>query len=160
VTETALAAGLSPVIVVTGAQAEQVEAAVRDLSVTIVRNQDWRSGQSSSLRAGLDTLPTAVGSAVFLLADQPQVTPTVLRALVERHSLELAPIVAPLVRDRRANPVLFDRVTFPDLLGLTGDVGGRVVFSKYPVTYLPWHDEQLLLDVDDQADYQKLLGQS
>jgi len=96
------------------------------------------------------------GAAIFLLADQPQVTPMVLRALVEQHSAELAPIVAPLVAGQRANPVLFDRVTFPDLMALTGDVGGRAIFSKYSPTYLPWHDESLLVDVDTPDDLRRL----
>jgi molybdenum cofactor cytidylyltransferase len=97
-----------------------------------------------------------VGAAIFLLADQPQVPPTILRALVERHSLDLSPIVAPLVLGQRANPVLFDRLTFPDLISLTGDVGGRAIFNKYPVTWLPWHDESLLVDVDLPGDLEKL----
>ncbi|MGB8214101.1 MAG: selenium cofactor biosynthesis protein YqeC [Anaerolineales bacterium] len=177
VAETALASGLAPVVVVSGANSQAVEAALQGLPVTIAHNTDWQSGQSSSIRAGLralspDPLPASpksdgfrggskeVGAAVFLLADQPQVTATVVRALVEQHSLELAPILAPLVSDRRANPVLFDRVTFPDLMALTGDVGGRAVFSKYPVTYLPWQDESLLLDVDTPADLEKLREQS
>ncbi|HTX91481.1 MAG TPA: selenium cofactor biosynthesis protein YqeC [Anaerolineales bacterium] len=157
VAETALAAGLSPVVVVSGANAGQVEDAVRDLPVRMAHNPDWPSGQSSSLQAGLRALPEQAGAAIFLLADQPQVTPTVLRALADRHGLDLAPVVAPLVDGRRANPVLFDRVTFPDLLSLTGDVGGRAVFSKFPLTYLPWHDASLLLDVDRPEDYEKLL---
>ncbi len=186
VAETALAAGLSPVVVVTGANAEQVEDAVQDLPVSIVRNADWPSGQASSVRVGLADLsqphpasghppllsPTGrekgrdgegkkevgVGAAIFLLADQPQVTQTVLQALVERHSLGLSPIVAPQVQGQRANPVLFDRVTFPDLMSLSGDSGGRAIFPKYPVTYLPWHDEKLLTDVDTPEDYMKLVN--
>ncbi len=166
VTKAALASGLAPVVVVTGANAETVEAALYDLPVTITRNAGWQSGQSSSIRSGLKALtPSPLpsgegrrgeGAAIFLLADQPQVTPMVIRALVEHHSLELAPIVAPLVGDRRTNPVLFDRVTFPDLLSLTGDVGGRAIFSKHSVAYLPWYDENLLLDVDTEKDYQHL----
>ncbi|MFH1909436.1 MAG: selenium cofactor biosynthesis protein YqeC [Chloroflexota bacterium] len=172
VAQTALAAGLSPVVVVTGAKAELVEAAVKDLSVIIVRNEAWQAGQSSSIRAGVRALTPdlspmqgeACGAAIFLLADQPQVTPAVLRALVERHAQDLAPIIAPLVQGQRANPVLFDRVTFPDLLALpalaarpgSGDVGGRAIFSKHPVAYLPWHDDSLLLDVDTAEDYKRL----
>jgi len=179
VAQTALAADLFPIIVVTGSRAEEVEAAIRDLPVTITRNRDWQSGQSSSVRAGLSALTPSpsplplsqiwergrgkggrgeVGAAIFLLADQPQVTPSVLRALVERHSLDLSFIVAPQVQGQRANPVLFDRVTFPDLLALTGDGGGRGIFSKHPVTTLPWHDESLLLDVDTPEDHKKLEG--
>jgi len=52
--------------------------------------------------------------------------------------------------------VLFDRIAFPDLLQLTGDVGGRALFGKYKVEYLPWHDEALLLDVDTPEDYERL----
>ncbi|MFZ5821572.1 MAG: nucleotidyltransferase family protein, partial [Chloroflexota bacterium] len=98
-----------------------------------------------------------VGGGVFLLADQPQVTAEVIRALVERRAQSLPAILAPLVlEERRANPVLFDRACFPDLLGLEGDTGGRALFSKYPVAYLPWHDQSLLLDVDTPADYRRL----
>jgi len=99
-----------------------------------------------------------VGGAIFLLADQPQLTSSVIRALVEKHAQGLYPIVAPMVMDRRANPVLFDRLTFPDLLTLEGDVGGRAIFHKYRVEYLPWHDDRLLLDVDTPEMYQRLIS--
>jgi molybdenum cofactor cytidylyltransferase len=175
VAETALTAGLSPVMVVTGANAEQVETALNDLPVIIVRNADWQSGQSSSIRAGLADLLSPdrgekgraaagrvemreVGAVIFLLADQPQITPAVLQALAGEHARTLAPIVAPLVNGQRANPVLFDRITFPDLMALTGDVGGRMIFSLYPVSYLPWHAEDLLLDVDTPEEYRKLVN--
>jgi molybdenum cofactor cytidylyltransferase len=99
-----------------------------------------------------------VGGAIFLLTDQPHVTASVIRALVEKHAEGLYPIVAPMVIDRRANPVLFDRKTFSDLLTLEGDVGGRAIFHKYRVEYLPWHDDRLLLDVDTREQYQRLIS--
>lgn len=174
IAKTALAAGLSPVVVVTGAYAEQVEATARDLPVQIARNEQWHMGQAASVRAGLAALsplpgtpPQAagereawgkkIGGAIFLLADQPQVTVHVLEALKSRHAEGLFPIVAPLAADRRANPVLFDRDTFPELLKLEGDVGGRAVIRQFPVEYVPWHDESLLFDVDDEEDYRKLM---
>lgn len=165
VAKTALEAGLSPVIVVTGAYHEQVEAVLEGLPVQIAYNEAWKSGQASSIRAAITTLTPAssplkgegnLGGAIFLLTDQPQVTPTILHALVEQHAATLAPVIAPMVIDRRANPVLFDQVTFSDLMKLEGDVGGRAIFSKYRVTYLPWHDDALLLDVDTPEHYQRL----
>ena len=158
VAKKALAAGLSPVVVVTGANAETVEAAVNDLTVSIVRNEDWRDGQSSSIVKGVESLPQNIGAGIFLLADQPQVSVEVLRALTECHRREMPAIAAPLVGgERRGNPVLFDRVAFPDLLSLQGDVGGRAVFHKHKVEFLPWHDDALLLDVDTPEDYQRLI---
>jgi len=161
VAKTALSSGLFPVVVVTGAYADKVQAAVQDLPVQVAHNLEWQSGQASSIRAGLGPLsPPRVGEgaggALFLLADQPQVTPTIIQALVEEHASTLAPVVAPMVLDQRANPVLFDRVAFPDLMKLEGDVGGRGIFSKYKITYLPWHDDAMLLDVDTPEHYQRL----
>ena len=165
VAKTALGAGLYPVVVVTGANAAQVESAVNDLHVSIVRNEDWKTGQASSIKTAIRSLPppgraegAQVGAAIFLLVDQPQLTVSVLRALVEKHSEALYPVVAPMVTDQRANPVLFDRVTFPDLSALDGDVGGRAIFHKHRIEYLPWHDDRLLLDVDTPEMYQRLIS--
>jgi molybdenum cofactor cytidylyltransferase len=159
VAKTALASGLSPVVVVTGAGAETVEAAVHDLPITITNNADWQIGQSSSIQAGLRSLPAQSGAAIFLLADQPQVMPTIIHTMIEEHTRTLAPILAPLVAGQRANPVLFDRLTFPDLMTLTGDMGGRAIFGKHQVAYFPWHDEALLFDVDTPEDFKRLMDQ-
>ena len=157
VAEKALQAELSPVVVVTGAENTEIKTALRDLPVKIVHNVNWRDGQSSSIQTGIKALPKNTGSAIFLLADQPQVTPTVMRALVEEHRRTLKPVIAPMVEDRRANPVLFDRATFPALLELKGDIGGRGIFSKFSPSYILWLDSSLLLDVDTDKDYQKLI---
>lgn len=153
----ALQAGLQPVIVVGGAYTEQMRQALLDLDVLLVHNPDWEQGQSTSVIAGLQQLPAGTGSVLFMLADQPFVQAGLLRRLVEMHAETMAPIVAPLVRGQRATPVLFDRRTFADLAGLTGDVGGRALFSRYPVAWLPWHDQRLLLDLDTPEDYRRLL---
>lgn len=171
VSQTALEAGLSPVVVVTGANAETVTSAVKDLNLKVLHNPEWKSGQGSSIKAGILALEQSltseniypirrrgIGGAIFLLADQPQVTVSVLRALVEKHAEALYPIVAPMVIDQRANPVLFDRSTFGDLASIEGDVGGRAIFHKHRVEYLPWHDDRLLLDVDTPEMYQRLIN--
>jgi molybdenum cofactor cytidylyltransferase len=159
VAQTALDAGLAPVIVVTGAHAAPVEAVIQDLPIVVIRNRAWQNGQGSSIRAGIAAVTEPnTGGVVLLVADQPQVTVHVIGALLERHAAEGAAIVAPLAADRRTNPILFDRDTFPDLLALSGDVGGRAVFSNYKVDYVPWHDESLLFDVNTADDYRKLLA--
>jgi len=165
VAQTAIRAGLSPVVVVTGANAEPVEATLKDLNVTVVYNENWQTGQGSSIKAGVKTLNLAsppigerCGGAIFLLTDQPQVNPAILHALKEKHAEGLYPIVAPMVLDRRGNPVLFDYSTFSDLMTIEGDTGGRAIFHKHRVEYLPWHDDSLLLDVDTPEQYQRLIS--
>ncbi|MBX3038894.1 MAG: putative selenium-dependent hydroxylase accessory protein YqeC [Anaerolineales bacterium] len=189
IAETALQAGLEPVLVITGIHHADIESCLTDLPVTVIYNPNYKNGQSESIKLGIknlapsvlsDTSPKSttevlensenqfsgfgggrvgVGSCVFLLADQPQIPVEVIRALKEKHSQTLSPIIAPLVlEERRANPVLFDKVTFPDLLQLTGDVGGRAIFDKHKVDYLPWHDDILIFDVDTKEDYERLKG--
>jgi molybdenum cofactor cytidylyltransferase len=158
---TALQAGLSPVVVVTGAHAGQVGQALAGLEVQIVHNPDWEQGQSASVRVGLSALPAETGAAIFLLADQPQVSSGLLEALLSAHATSLAPVIAPSVEGRRANPVLFDRFTFNELCLLQGDSGGRQIMAPegpYPVSWVPWDDPLLLLDVDTPEDYRRLLG--
>lgn len=152
----ALAARLTPVIVVTGAASDLVREALTGLPVQVVDNLQWREGKSSSLRCGVGALPPDAGAAIFLQADQPQVTPCLLRALVERHSLTGAAAIVPLVEGQRTTPVLFDARTFSELAVLQGEQGGQALFSHIHLDYLPWLDGALLIDLDTPEDFQKL----
>ncbi|NWF64221.1 MAG: putative selenium-dependent hydroxylase accessory protein YqeC [Chloroflexi bacterium] len=157
IAETALQAELEPVVVVTGFRHTEIESQLQDLPVSIIHNPDYEQGQSASIKAGISALAAHVGAAVFLLADQPQIPAEVIRALVEAHASDLQAILAPLVlEEKRANPVLFDRATFPSLLTLEGDMGGRGIFDRHKVSYLPWHDDILIFDVDKPEDYERL----
>ena len=156
VVRTAQQARLSPIVLVTGAEGNLVREAVRDFSLTIVENLQWESGQASSVRAGIKSLPREVGGAVFLLVDQPQIPAILVQALIQKHATDLSPVVAPIVDGQRGNPVLFDRSTFPDLLTLEGDTGGRGVFSRYSIDWVEWFGVEALLDVDTEEDYRKL----
>jgi molybdenum cofactor cytidylyltransferase len=160
VAETALAAGLQKVIVVTGSDARTTEAALQGLDVQIVRNEAWQAGQSSSVKAGLAALPGNIGSALFMVVDQPQLPIALIDGLRAEHAATMAPIVAPLVDGHRSNPALFDRSTFADFAGLEGDVGGRAIFSKHHVTWVPWLDPSISIDVDTPEDYDRLLRQA
>ena len=155
--ETALSAGLEPVIVVTGPEAGKVEEALAGIPIKVVHNSGWQQGQSSSVKIGLAALPARTGAAIFLVVDQPQLPAALIESLTEEHAASLAPIISPMVDDHRANPVLFDRITFTDFESLQGDVGGRAIFSRHAVRWLPWVDSSLALDVDTPEDYQRLL---
>ncbi|MBN1371947.1 MAG: putative selenium-dependent hydroxylase accessory protein YqeC [Anaerolineaceae bacterium] len=156
--QTALQAGLDPVVVVTGAFAAEVQAALEGLPVQVVFNPNWAAGQSASLRTGLETLPERTQAALFLLADQPYLTPELIQALTHRHAETQAAIVAPRAGGRRANPVLFGRCAFPELLALQGDAGGRQIIDRYPVEYVDWPDDRILLDVDTPDDLREIRG--
>jgi molybdenum cofactor cytidylyltransferase len=157
VVDRALAAGsIDEVIVVVGCEGERVAAAVSDRPVRVVVNEAWAEGQSSSVRAGLAALPTGVSAALFLLGDQPEVTPEVIEALVQRHRQTLAPIVVPSYRGQRNNPVLFDRAAFAEMGRLRGDVGGRVLIERFQQSVeRVAFDAPPPFDIDTPEDYRR-----
>ncbi|MFU8826304.1 MAG: nucleotidyltransferase family protein, partial [Brevefilum sp.] len=157
VAQNALTAGLDPVIVVIGAHRELVESAMGDLPVKIEFNPNWEKGQSTSMRAGLSALPERSDRAMFLLSDQPQISPVLIRSLIERHNARRGPITAPMMRERRGNPVLFGRETFGYLKSVEGDKGGRAAFNAYRVDHVPWIDDRCQLDVDQVRDFEQLI---
>jgi molybdenum cofactor cytidylyltransferase len=153
--QAARSGGLQPIVVVVGADGNEVRKALSGEEVIVVENPDWEQGQSTSVRAGLSAIVDQTEGAVFLLSDMPLVGSDLVRALAERHRRTLAPIIVPKIDDRRANPVLFDRDAFAELMDLHGDVGGRALFEHFLVEDLAWpHD--VFLDIDTEEDLRRL----
>ena len=161
VTEAVAAAGLAQVVVVTGAHAEAVGAALADLPVEIVVNESWAEGMSSSMRAGLRVLRPEIQAVLLVLGDQPALTTDLLQLLVARYRATGAPIVAPLYRGQRGNPVLFDRTLFSELLAVEGDRGGRLLIVRHEeqVEWVKVDDPAVIMDVDSPEDYERILGE-
>jgi molybdenum cofactor cytidylyltransferase len=153
----ALDAGLDPVIVVLGCDAENVSKSLAGLPVKIVWNPDFAEGQSTSIRCGLNAVPPRTGAALFILADQPLVTAEDMRAIVRAHRRTFAPACVPMFEEQRGNPVLFDKRLFRELGELRGDTGGRVLLEKYreSVVTVPAR-RAVLLDIDTPEDYSTL----
>jgi molybdenum cofactor cytidylyltransferase len=154
---TALCAGLDPVIVALGFDAENIAGALAGLPVQMIYNPEYGSGQSSSIRKALEALPTGTGAAVFLLADQPFVDAATIRAIVQAHRKSQAPACVPLCEGLRGNPVLFDKSLYSELRELSGDTGGRSLLEKYEdqVVSVP-ASRGILLDIDTMEDYKTL----
>jgi molybdenum cofactor cytidylyltransferase len=159
VTEAVCAAGLDQVVVVVGAQAEAVQRALSGLPVEFARNEEWAAGMSTSVRTGLGVLRPEIQAALMVLADQPGLTPELLRTITARYRRTGAPIVVPVYRGRRGNPVLFDRQLFPELMHLGGDVGGRAILEAHAAQAerVTVTDQAILSDIDTPGDYHRAI---
>lgn len=162
VADVALSAGLAPVLVVLGCQAEAVHAALSRRPVQIVMNWRWQEGMSTSVQIGLASLPPETEAAIFLQCDQPLITADLLRALVARFEETGAPIVHPTHAGQRSTPALFARRLFPELAAVAGDEGGRSLIARYAgdVAAVEVADPDALADVDTPADYARLVPQA
>ena len=160
---TALASRAEQVVVVTGHQAEAVEAAVADLDVTIVHNENHASGLSASLRQGLAAVAPQCAGAVICLADMPLVRAEHLDRLIEAFEPEAErAICVACHKGRRGNPVLWARPFFEELMALSGDRGGRRLMERHGDCLLEvdMDDAAVLRDVDRPEDLQQITGMS
>lgn len=157
IVKTGLETALTPLVVVTGAEKDLVENALDGLSVQTVFNPEWEAGQASSMRAGLNALPEDCDAVLFLLGDQPQISPLMIRQLIERFYQNRKPVTAPMIQGQRGTPVLFSKEAFSHLQRVSGDQGGRAVIQQFEVDWLPWVDDRALLDVDQEGELDSLL---
>src|SRR5262249_4207703 len=89
----AISAGLDPVIVVLGHEAERAVTELSGLSILPVFNPDYARGINRSLQTGIASVPGEASAAVVMLADMPMVTDRMVAALVEKYRESHAPIV-------------------------------------------------------------------
>ncbi|MFQ5915934.1 MAG: NTP transferase domain-containing protein, partial [Nitrospinota bacterium] len=75
VAEAACAAGAREVIAVTGHEGDLVADALAGLPLRRAHNPEYREGQASSLRAGLREVDRGSRGVMFVLGDQPLITP-------------------------------------------------------------------------------------
>ncbi len=153
------------IIVVLGHAAEEIESALGDsgpggpFAWRVVVNDRWAEGQSTSLRAGLEAVSPQAEGVLFVLGDQPGVSADLINELLIRYARTGAPIVMCEHEGRLRPPVLFDRATFDELRGVSGDVGGREVARRHlaEVERVPARSGSPLVDIDTREDYEAFL---
>jgi len=150
-------------LVVLGAHADRVHSKLPLESVTVVENSEWKSGQLSSIQAGLRALAgqTLDGVIVFLV-DHPFISSALVGVLIERFYESGMPIVVPTFQGKRGHPVLFSQRLFDDLLAAPLDVGARAVVWQHSseVLEVPTDEEGVVLNLNDPDALRRALGQS
>jgi molybdenum cofactor cytidylyltransferase len=152
-----LAAGLDPMLVVLGHEADRAASELTGLSYEPVSNPDHLQGIHTSVRAGIAAVPEAVEAAVVLLADMPLVTDRMIRALVERYRESGAPLVLSDYAGVQAPPTLYGRALFGELLGGDAETCSKKVIRRHAgeAVSVPWPAETLT-DLDRPEDYERV----
>ena len=134
-------------IVVVGYEADRVRGVIEDLDVTVLENESYEVGKSTSVRVAVEALDG--DAAVFALGDMPYIDPGTVDALVAAYEAGVGTALAAAYRGQRGNPVLFDRQHFGRLADLLGDAGGRgVLLEASNRALVEVDDPGVLADVD------------
>jgi molybdenum cofactor cytidylyltransferase len=144
----ALASGLRPIWVVTGAT--DLSEALPEGAVQLP-NPDWAKGQASSLQVAVNAARAENMQAIVVgLADQPGVTAGAWRSLADAS----APIAVATYDGVRRNPVRLSASMW-DLLPTEGDQGARSVIRSRPdlVREVPCEGDPA--DIDTREDLER-----
>ncbi len=152
----ALESRCTQIVVVTGWQAQRVEAALDAMQasgpITVVRNPQYATGLSSSLRCAVAMLPETLDGALVQLADMPWISGAHIDRLIEAFDPREPAIVAPFKDGRRGHPVLWPKIYLPLLGAYGGDVGARWLLERFArfVRAVPFDDDAIVEDIDTQ----------
>jgi molybdenum cofactor cytidylyltransferase len=114
---------LDRVVVVLGAAAEEIGAAVRFASAEPILCPSWEEGMAASLRCGVAELGDA-DWVVVTLGDMPGVTPEAIEAVLAATGPDVDAVRAEYA-GRGAHPVALSRALLGRVPSLHGDVGAR-----------------------------------
>jgi molybdenum cofactor cytidylyltransferase len=151
--ETAIAAGLDPVLAVVGHERERVEAELRGLRCVPIDNPEYAEGMNTSMRAGIRALPRDIAGAVLSLGDTPLIGAAMLRALVETFRRARPPLVISTYDGIVAPPILYGQTLFEELRALDPDAAGKSIVNAHraEAIELSWPKEALT-DLDAPED--------
>ncbi|WP_392532320.1 NTP transferase domain-containing protein [Nostoc sp. C117] len=160
-TEMAIASVCQPVVVILGANAEQIYPVIKQLPVKVVKNLDWSYGMNTSIKSGievLNNLPQKIEAVVITLCDQPFLSHQIINQLVDTYYSTKKPIIACEYAGTLGVPALFNQRFFSELAGLKETSGAKKVINNNlnEVFSIPF--PQGKIDIDTPKDYEQFLS--
>ena len=142
------------VVLVLGAGAEEVVAAIDLYGAEPLVCPRWQEGQAASLACGLAELSDCE-AVVVTLGDQPRISPDAIgRVIAARRPGALA--VRATYGGDPGHPVLLEQELFDRMRNVTGDHGARNLLMSVTVREIPCDDLGGGQDVDTPAELDAL----
>ena len=148
--------GCDHVVVVLGAEADQAEALVESMAVTVTRAEDWAEGMSASLTAGLRALqghlvehPREFGAVVITLVDLPDVSARVVARVIDKVETDPSVLGRAVYDGDPGHPVVIGLDHLPGVVEASeGDRGAREYLRDRGLTLVESADLATGQDVD------------
>jgi len=155
--DTIVAAGIRQVIIVINARDNGIPEAFHGTLATFVRNAVPDSQMSDSVRTGLAAIEDGCSGVLVCLSDHPLVSVGTYKAIISAHQEAPDRIVIPVCNGRRGHPTLFPPSAVQEIA--SGAVLRDVIRKDASrLSLLDVADEGVLLDMDTDDDYRRILG--
>jgi molybdenum cofactor cytidylyltransferase len=157
VAETLLGSRVREVIAVLGYDSALIAAALAGLPLRTVVNDQYASGQMSSVRAGIAALANEPAAIVVALADQPALEPADIDFLIDAFlALPEPKILVPVYGGQRGNPVVLPGKQRQALEAGGVNFGCRNLIARHPeaVIRIEAPNPHYVQDIDTPAAYE------
>ncbi|MEN8230950.1 MAG: nucleotidyltransferase family protein [Bacteroidota bacterium] len=143
------------VMVVLGADSEEITRVIGQRDVEYCHNQQPEKGMLSSVMCGFKALPQNANVALVYLGDQPDIPPAITNTIIEAYNGDLYGIVIPVHDHRRGHPLLVDLKYRRDIFKLDLEKGLRALMHLFPEDVLEVDVDEpgILVDIDTREDY-------
>ena len=152
---------LDPIFIVTGYEHDKVVKLLPKSLDNIIYNKDWRKGMSRSIYKAISSLPANIDGNMIVLGDMPLIT---VKTLNELKSVFLSnngeKIIYAEYFGKQANPVIFPKKYFKEMLLLKGDNGCKDIISQNRKNTLgvSVNSSEVIFDCDTKGDYSDLVS--
>ena len=153
-----LASRVDEVVVVTGHRHRDVRNAIGSRPVRVVHNPGYEFGMSSSVKCGVEALPSDTQACLIALVDQPQIEPEIINRVIEDYLEHLPLIVIPNYKGRNGHPIILDLSLREEILAMDTNQGLRQVVHAHPdrLRLVNVDSDTVLIDFDLPEDYHRL----
>lgn len=149
-------AGISPIVLITGFQAEEVEYHLSDYEVVFLRNENYNQTQMfDSAKMGFQYLLDKCEQVVFTKVDVPLFTKETVKKIINAKG----DVVTPSYQGKAGHPICIQKELIKGVLNYKGTDGMRGFLQSIGEKrkFLEVDDQGILYDVDEIKEYETLL---
>jgi len=150
-----LDADIDRVVVVLGANREEIMQVTRSYDVFHCYNEDYKDGMLSSVKCGFYSMPQGCTGALIMPGDQPMTGPGEINRVIRTYMESDKGLVMATHNGKRGHPLIVDMRYADEVLNLPEGEGLRALAAMHPEDVLEAEtdDSSVLRDIDTQEDY-------
>lgn len=145
---------------VLGAQANDIRVHLKENDVDWILNKKWKQGMGTSIACAVNHLMNSkqhFDGILFTLCDQPFITATYLNKIIDTFNISDNGIIATAYETNSGVPVLFDKIYFEELGGLSCNTGARKIIKDRSENVESLSPEGIEKDLDTFEEYKQAL---
>jgi len=145
---------IDKLIIVLGYQKDVIKKLIdKNEKIKFIFNKDFENGMASSIKTGLNNLPTRTTAFFICLGDMPLVNKDVYNLLIK--SKNNNEIIVPTYKRQQRNPILFSIYMKKKIMTIQGDVGAKEMLklNKNKILNLEINQENITKDFNTNEDF-------